>query len=424
MSFQEKIDNLAHLLSTRNVGAILKTASVDFGVDLRKMETLENLNDSQARQFLQTLSPMLDFKQHNRSVFNTCALLGYKECVEFIIPRTNEEGIAEAQTFALAYNQTEIFDRLWKEKSDLNFNKQDVLKKLLDRGDVSRFFEGMSKVGVAPQSLKGYFFRAMLANKPDIYEPLYTAIKKLRVDDFNPLLAAARFSRLEPFKKYLPSDYTPSLEMLEDIKNKPQFLEEAYPYTSDAEKIFLLPYVVKNDWTDRANDIITTLLPKWNSKKYTAQEKELYKFKNVVHKTFVQALKSNNLSVAETMLGMLNNKKAVANEAYANAIGHQQAASAQMLLPYTSETGRIAYTWKFIKENNQTAAKSMLENISLNKMESALYQELGLKKKDVGGLLAHPSFNETAAAIFSVIQRDAIKKQVKAKPTEEKLRLI
>lgn len=424
MSFQEKIDNLANLLSTRNVGAILKTALVDFGVDLRKMETLENLNDSQAQRFLQTLSPMLDFKKNNRSVFNTCAMLGYKECIEFIIPQTNEEGIAEAQTFALAYNQQDVFERLWKEKADLQFNKQDVLKKLLDRGDVGRFFEGLSKIQVEPTNLKGYFFRAMMANKPDIYEPLYAAIKKLQVEDFNPLLAAARFSRFETFKKYLPSDYVSSFEMLQDIKEKPQFLDAVYPYTTDAEKIFLLPYVVKNEWSDRANDIITTLLPKWNSKKYTTEEKQLYKFKDVVYKTFLQSLKNNDLPLAEKMLRILNNKKGVANEAYGNAIRHQRATAAEMLLPYTSETGRIAYTWKFIKENNPTAAKDMLQNIPLNKMESALYQELGLKKKDVEGLLAHPSFNEAAAEIFSLIQRNAIKRAVKAKPTEEKPRLI
>ncbi len=124
MSFQEKIDNLSLALKSRNIGVILKTTMAEFGVDLQKMETLSNLTDNEALQFIKTLSPMLDFKVNNRSVFNTCSMLGYTQCVEYMIPRTNEDGIAEAQSFALAFDQNETLLTLKSSVQQFSFEAQ------------------------------------------------------------------------------------------------------------------------------------------------------------------------------------------------------------------------------------------------------------------------------------------------------------
>lgn len=422
MSFQEKIDNLSVVLKSRNIGLILKTIMADFAVDLKKLETLSALSDDQALQFIQTISPMLDFKVANRSVFNTCVMLGYEQCAEYIIPRTNEDGIAEAQSFALAFDQPKMFERLWKEKSNLEFNDQAVLKKLVDKGRTGEFFQGLNKMQIEPKKLAAYFHRAMMSNRADIYEPLYDALTKIGVADFNPLIGAARFQRLDVFKKYMHSKYVESEKVFEVIKENVQFLDAAYEYLSNDQKINVLPYMIKNNWLERTEDVLNTLVPSYRAKERQAPTVNI---QNILHRSFTQALKNHNTTLATKIFPSITNRKQVANDAFEHAARKKAQDLVDFLLPHTTQAGRNSALIKLAVENKGEAAQIVMETANLTQVEKQLYNNLELQYKDVKGLIEHSKFNETIAAVFNKIQRHTLQKNIKSKTTvEPKKKLI
>ena len=421
MSFQEKIDNLSLALKSRNIGVILKTTLSDFGVDLQKMETLSNLTDDEALQFIQTLAPMLDFKVNNRSVFNTCSILGYKKCVEYIIPRTNEDGIAEAQAFALAFDQNETFQRLWKEKANLEFDEQMVLKKLLDKGMTQEFFQGLTTLEIQPKKLAAYFHRAMMSNRVDIYETLYAALTKIGVEDFNPLTGAARFDRLNVFKKYIQPHYiTP--EVLNMIHSNAPFLDAAYPHLSAAQKINMLPAMVKYKWEERINDVLNNIIPAYQA---PLGQNPQVNIQSVLQSSFTQALKTRTPDLAIKILPRIKNTKNVANGAFEQAVRKTDQELMDVLFPHTTQAGRNSALIKMAIENNSPAIQLLIDKVNFNQVERQLYNNLQLQYKDVGGLLSHSKFNESIAAVFTKIQRSTLQKSIKNKPTtENKQRLM
>lgn len=416
MSFQEKIDNLSLALKSRNIGMILKTTMAEFGVDLQKMETLSNLTDNEALQFIQKLSPMLDFKVNNRSVLNTCSMLGYTQCVEYIIPRTNEDGIAEAQSFALAFDQNETFQRLWKEKANLEFDEQIVIKKLLDKGMTQEFFQGLNTLHIQPKKLAAYFHRAMMSNRVEIYEALHIALTKLGVEDFNPLTGAARFDRLNVFEKYIQPGYITS-EVLHVIQNKTAFLDTAYPHLTAAQKITVLPCMVKNKWEQRVNEVLNNIIP--------ANQAPEVNMQSVLQLSFNQALKSRNPALAIKILPQIKNTKNVANGAFEHAARKTDQELMDVLFPHTTVAGRNSALVKMAVENNSKAIELLIDHVNLNQVERQLYHNLQLQYKDMEGLLSHSNFNESVATVFSKIQRNTLQKNVKRKPnTESKKKLI
>lgn len=415
MSFQEKIDNLSLALKSRNVGVILKTTMAEFGVDLQKMETLSNLNDNEALQFIQTLSPMLDFKVNNRSVLNTCSLLGYTQCVEYIIPRTNEDGIAEAQSFALAFDKNETFQRLWKEKANLEFDDQMVLKKLLDKGMTEEFFQGLNTVEIQPKKLAAYFHRAMMSNRVEIYEALHTALSKIGVEDFNPLTGAARFDRLNVFKKYIQPHYL-TAEVFNLLQNNAPFLDAAYPHLSIEQKITVLPCMVKNKWAERVDDVLNNLIPNYQS---PADQAASVNVQTALNRSFSQALKTRNPALAIKILPSIKNPKNVANDAFYHAARKKDQELMDVLFPYTTQAGRNSALIKMAVENNGEAAQLLIDKVNLSQVEKQLYNNFQLKYKDVEGLLSHSKFNESVAAVFGKIQRNTLQKNVKSEPTVE-----
>lgn len=421
MSFQEKIDNLSRVLKSRSIGLILKTTMADFGVDLQKMETLANLTDDQALQFIQTLSPMLDFKVTNRSVFNTCSMLGYTQCVEYIIPRTNEDGIAEAQTFALKFEQDAVFQRLWKEKSNLEFDDQAVLKKLLDKGMTQEFFQGLNQGEIQIKKLAGYFHRAMMSNRTDIYEPLYDALIKIGVADFNPLTGTARFQRLDVFKKYVESRYLTS-EVFNLIQNSAPFLDAAYEHLNSEQKISALPSMVKNNWDERIKHVLNTVIPTYQPPLGQAPGVNV---QSVLHRSFTQALKNRNTTLAIKILPIITSRKQVANDAFEHAARKKDQDLVDFLLPHTSQAGRNSALIKLAVENNSEAAQIVMGTANFTQVEKQLYNNFQLQHKDVEGLLAHSKFNETVAAVFTKIQRHTLQKNIKSEPSvERKQKLI
>lgn len=421
MSFQEKIDNLSLALKSRNIGLILKTAMAEFGVDLQKMETLSNLSDTEALAFIQTLSPMLDFKVHNRSVLNTCSMLGYSQCVEYIIPRTNEDGIAEAQAFALAFDQNETFQRLWKEKANLEFDDQMVIKKLLDKGMTQEFFQGLNTVEIQPKKLAAYFHRAMMSNRVEIYEALYSALTKIGVEDFNPLTGAARFDRLNVFEKYIQPRYITS-EVLHVVQNKTAFLDAAYPHLTAAQKITMLPSMVKNKWEERVDEVLNNIIPAYHTPANQAPEVNI---QSVLQLSFNQALKSRNPALAIKILPQIKNTKNVANGAFEHAARKTDQELMDVLFPHTTQAGRNSALVKLAVENNSKAIELLIDHVNLNQVERQLYHNLQLQYKDVEGLLSHSNFNESIATVFSKIQRNTLQKNVKNQPTvESKQKLI
>lgn len=421
MSFQEKIDNLSLALKSRNVGVILKTTMAEFGVDLQKMETLSNLTDNEALQFIQTLSPMLDFKVNNRSVLNTCSMLGYNQCVEYIIPRTNEDGIAEAQAFALAFDQNETFQTLWKEKANLEFDSQMVIKKLLDKGMTQEFFQGLNTLEIQPKKLVAYFHRAMMSNRVEIYEALHSALTKMGADDFNPLTGAARFDRLNVFNQYVQPRYiTP--EVLNVIQNKSSFLDAAYSHFTDAQKINMLPSLVKNKWEERVTDVLNNLIPTYSAPAGQTPEVNI---QSVLQSSFSQALKTRNPNLAITILPSIKNPKGVANDAFEHAARKTDQELMDVLFPHTTQAGRNSALIKMAVENNYPAVQLLIDKVNLTQVEKQLYNNFQLKYKDVEGLLSHSKFNESVAAVFTKIQRNTLQKNVKSKPAvESKQRLM
>lgn len=412
MSFQEKIDNLLLALKSRNVGVILKTTMAEFGVDLQKMETLSNLSDSEALQFIQTLSPMLDFKVHNRSVLNTCSMLGYNQCVEYIIPRTNEDGIAQAQAFALAYDQNHTFQRLWKEKANLECDDQIVVKKLLDKGMTQEFFQGLNTLEIQPKKLAAYFHRAMMSNRVEIYEALHDALTKMGVDDFNPLTGAARFDRLNVFEQYIQPHYITS-EVLNVIQNKVPFLDAAYPHLSPEQKIAALPSMVKHKWEERIDKILSDVVPNYKSLPGHAPSINV---QSALHRSFTQALKSRNPALAIKILPSIKNPKNVVNDAFEHAARKTDQELMDVLFPHTTQAGRNSALIKMAVENNFPAVQLLIDKVNFNQVEKQLYNNFQLKYKDVEGLLSHSKFNESVASVFSKIQRNTLQKNVKSKP--------
>lgn len=421
MSFQEKIDNLSLALKSRNIGVILKTTLSDFGVDLQKMETLSNLTDDEALQFIQTLAPMLDFKVNNRSVFNTCSILGYKKCVEYIIPRTNEDGVAEAQAFALAFDQNETFQRLWKEKANLEFDEQMVLKKLLDKGMTQEFFQGLNTLDIQPKKLAAYFHRAMMSNRVDIYEALYTALTKIGVEDFNPLTGAARFERLNVFKKYIQPHYiTP--EVFNLIQNNAPFLDAAYPHLITEQKITALPSMVKNKWEERVGDVLNNIIP---THQVPSGQAPGVNIQSVLQSSFTQALKTRNPDLAIEILPKIKNPKNVANGAFEHAVRKKDKELMDALHPHTTQAGRNSALIKMAVENNIESTQLLIDKVNLHQVERQLYNNLQLQYKDIEGLLSHSKFNESVANVFTKIQRNTLQKNIKNEPaTENKQRLM
>lgn len=421
MSFQEKIDNLSLALKSRNIGVILKTTMAEFGVDLQKMETLSNLTDNEALQFIKTLSPMLDFKVNNRSVFNTCSMLGYTQCVEYIIPRTNEDGIAEAQSFALAFDQNETFQRLWKEKANLEFDEQMVIKKLLDKGMTQEFFQGLNTLEIQPKKLAAYFHRAMMSNRVEIYESLHTALTKLGAEDFNPLSGAARFDRLNVFKKYLQPHYFNS-EVFNLIQNNAPFLDAAYSYLTAEQKITVLPVMVKNKWEERVDYVLRHVIPNYQAPSGQATSVHV---QSLLHRSFNQALKTRNPALAIKILPSITNPKNAANDAFEHAARKTDQELMDVLFPHTTQAGRNSALIKVAVENNSPAVQLLIDKVNLTQVEKQLYNNFHLKHKDVEGLLSHSKFNESVAAVFTKIQRNTLQKNVKNKPNaESKKKLI
>ena len=421
MSFQEKIDNLSLALKSRNIGVILKTSMAEFGVDLQKMETLANLTDDEALAFIQTLSPMLDFKVNNRSVFNTCSMLGYNQCVEYIIPRTTPDGIAEAQAFALAYDQNATFQRLWHEKANLEFDNQMVVKKLLDKGMTQEFFQGLNTLEIQPKKLAAYFHRAMMSNRVEIYEALYDALTKIGVEDFNPLTGAARFDRLNVFEKYVQPRYITS-DILNEIQSKTAFLNAAYPHLTPEQKINVLPMLVKNKWEERVDDVLNKTIPSYQTP--SGQEPSV-NVQSVLQRSFTQALKIGHPNLAIKLLSKISNPKNVANGAFEHAARKKDQDLIDVLFPHTTQAGRNSALIKLAMENNSEAVQLLIDQVNFNQVERQLYHNLQLQYKDVEGLLSHSNFNESVAAVFGKIQRATLQKNVKNQPTvESKQKLI